>query len=808
MAWMIDAQSLGPTEARRAGQKRVGGDTALIRFSLALALLVFISFPTVLLGWSTFYTRDFSNFGFPLAYHLKESYLNGKFPLWNPFNFAGLPFLAQWNTLCLYPLSGIFVLLPLPWSLNFFNLVHLYLGGLGMFCLTRRWLGEGRGAGLAGVAYAFGGVMVSSLMWPNNIAALGWLPFVIMAVERAVLKGGRWLAISALVVSTQFLTGAPEIVALTWVGMMALTLTSDKSRWNGQTTKGYLNAESLPGIDFPPPSQLTSTQDQTLGRVPTVAPSLEDNQPPLARRLVRLVVLLALTLGLVAVQLLPFLELLANSQRGAAYSRGHWSLGWAGLVNFLVPLFRTVKDRDGIFFQADQQWITSYYSGIVVLTLALVAVTMRRGSPRLRWMAALAAFCLVMALGPHAYLYSWLKDVVPGLGIMRYPIKFIVPVAVLLPILAGYGFRGILRREATARGIAVTVAALATVTIAALALNSRFPRPGENLQITWTSGAQSLGVLMITALALVWHAHTRRVISVWILPAGVAVLAFSDLCLANRRINPVANPALLTGRVAEIVPRPKLGESRVMVSSGAHQRLDSTLFASPQESVIVPRQALVLNANLLEQVPKLDGFFSLYLPDPAALIGEISKRPDAAFTGMLDFLGVSHISNPERPGLWEPRTGALPMLTLVSNAVFLDKPSALKWLLSESFKPREHVLLPEGARPEVQHLGVAHGRIVSGRVSERGVEASIECDGPMFLVIAQAHYPGWKATVDGKAATLWSANHGFQALQVGSGRQEVKIVFRPWTVEVGAWISFGALGICGLMIARGTRPKV
>ena len=33
------------------------------------------------------------------------------------------------------------------------------------------------------------------------------------------------------------------------------------------------------------------------------------------------------------------------------------------------------------------------------------------------------------------------RSAVPAIGGMRYPIKFIVPVAVLLPLLAGYGFR-------------------------------------------------------------------------------------------------------------------------------------------------------------------------------------------------------------------------------------------------------------------------------------------------------------------------------------------------------------------------------
>jgi hypothetical protein len=115
------------SEANRSGEPRSlveanqvsGTEVRFKHFAIGLILLVLVSFPDILLGWQSFFTRDFSNFGYPLAYYVRQSYRAGEIPLWNPYNFAGLPFLAQWNTLCLYPPSLLYVLLPLPWSLNF-----------------------------------------------------------------------------------------------------------------------------------------------------------------------------------------------------------------------------------------------------------------------------------------------------------------------------------------------------------------------------------------------------------------------------------------------------------------------------------------------------------------------------------------------------------------------------------------------------------------------------------------------------------------------------------------------------------------
>ena len=73
------------------------------RFALFLGLLIFATFPGVLLGSTTFVIRDFGLFGYPLAYFHRQSFWRGELPLWNPFSNCGLPFLAQWNTLGFYP---------------------------------------------------------------------------------------------------------------------------------------------------------------------------------------------------------------------------------------------------------------------------------------------------------------------------------------------------------------------------------------------------------------------------------------------------------------------------------------------------------------------------------------------------------------------------------------------------------------------------------------------------------------------------------------------------------------------------------
>ena len=69
------------------------------RFAVLLALFVFAAFPQVLLGMQTFVVRDYGFYSYPTAFFQQQCYQHGELPFWNPYNYCGVPFLAQWNTM-------------------------------------------------------------------------------------------------------------------------------------------------------------------------------------------------------------------------------------------------------------------------------------------------------------------------------------------------------------------------------------------------------------------------------------------------------------------------------------------------------------------------------------------------------------------------------------------------------------------------------------------------------------------------------------------------------------------------------------
>jgi hypothetical protein len=65
------------------------------------------------------------------------------------------------------------------------------------------------------------------------------------------------------------------------------------------------------------------------------------------------------------------------------------------------------------------------------------------------------------------------------------------------------------------------------------------------------------------------------------------------------------------------------------------------------------------------------------------------------------------------------------------------------------------------------------------------IEASVECDGPCLVVVAQPWAPGWWARVDGKAVPLVRTNIAGLGAVAPAGRHSVEFSYRPWSWRSG-----------------------
>jgi uncharacterized membrane protein YfhO len=129
---------------------------------------------------------------------------------------------------------------------------------------------------------------------------------------------------------------------------------------------------------------------------------------------------------------------------------------------------------------------------------------------------------------------------------------------------------------------------------------------------------------------------------------------------------------------------------------------------------------------------------------------------------------------------------------------------------SPGFNPAREAVLE--APPEVVRTGaVSEPSAVVRIVSESPETLVFEVDssGPGYLVLADAWYPGWEATVDGGPAPILHADLLLRAVSLAGGHQLVTFSFHPRSLRMGLGLSLAGLiglAVCWTAVGCCTKP--
>ena len=188
------------------------------------ALVFFLCF--LAFFWRVFLRAELPLIGDPLAYSYPlravawEMIRSGNAPLWTPYIFSGYPLLSMAQLGLGYPIIWAYLILPGHWAETFYVIVPFLLAPLFLYSYVREIGCSRLAAFIAGISFAYGGMMSSRLsngMLPN---AVMWLPLMLVAIERS--RRRRFipcLAGGAIAYSMSVLTGIGQGFVL--VGMLA-----------------------------------------------------------------------------------------------------------------------------------------------------------------------------------------------------------------------------------------------------------------------------------------------------------------------------------------------------------------------------------------------------------------------------------------------------------------------------------------------------------------------------------------------------------------------------------------------------------
>jgi len=776
---------------------------------LAAACALFFRQAVALKGVFFYYDNALQNFPYRLFF--TEGLLEGRLRLWTNSLFCGFPLFAEGQANPLYPLFPLIFAVFRPWvAYNYYVVIHYFLAGLFSYLLART-LGTPRvGALVAGLVYMFSGPLVAHAHHTNIVVAIAWLPALLMLIE-LTFRRSSLVPVCGLAVA---------------VGMFILGAQPQYVLYGGLACAAFLAWRLRIAV--------LSAEREGQGRRRAFALGLA------------LCLAAMLGAGLAAAQMVPLVELIGLSSRagvGAPMSASS-SISPAHFITLLLPHYfgapalGSYWETAGVGIYAEN----AVYVGFLPLLLAAVGVAACRQRKSL-FFALLAGFSLILCLGEKGSLYPLLSRL-PFFRGTRWPARFGFVTALCVAQLAAMGFstllaRSLPRRQRKAALLAVALMALLAVGTLAVAgaysggfrawsvaeLEDRLPLTQGAAQILWNYLHRTLPADVIR-LALACAAGSTLVMVALSgrLPRGIIAvlgcgLVFAELAFIGRKTAPVTAPEVFS-RTPELVRfLRRHGPGRVF--RYRTQRIEggtfSTRYAPLNQGVGFHAQEydhyvdfLPLNSNMLWDVPAVNGFSPLQTRALKTLLG----RPEAmqtiipyGLTPPLDLLGARYIisRDDELPAKYRPlgtvgemhvyeNPSAMPRVFVVHRARRCDDRQAVRELTEPSFDYGEMVLLPPHV-PDIidDEPGVAdpaeYARIVRDEGDSITVAAKLSRDG--YLVLCDQFYPGWEVEVDGRLSPLLRVDYLLKGVRLSAGLHEVRFVFRPASLRLGAAVSLG-----------------
>jgi hypothetical protein len=422
-------------------------------------------------------------------------------------------------------------------------------------------------------------------------------------------------------------------------------------------------------------------------------------------------------------------------------------------------------------------------------------------------LAVLALAGVLLAFGDAGFVLNTLKRFVPLLGFIRFPVKFIILTMFSLSLLAGAGAAWLQTQpsELVPRSLSAPGVILGLVVLLILAVEYWFPFPSDSWNVVWPNGLGRLAFLAAGLAVLVMVGKSRRKPARAFLAFGFLLCMGMDICTHEPQQNPAVPVRAYAEEPPPMSPPPRVGESRAMLSPEAEKTMDNLVNPNLLNLYLGQRAELFSDCNLLSRIPKVGGFMPMHLAAEQK-VEDLLKSKKAA-PGLLQFLGISQIASPRRLFTWEVQTNDMPWATIGQAPEFHHDDFILENLSKEGFSPGRTVLLPLEAGGQVMAGADKQARIISSHFGPSECVFETSTVTRTMLVMAQAYYHCWRASVDGKAVPLWRANYAFQALEVPPGRHEVRLVYVDKAFQAGAILSMLALMVSLAMIWRGAHQR-
>ncbi|MCX7732096.1 MAG: YfhO family protein [candidate division WOR-3 bacterium] len=719
---------------------------------LVLSLAVLVYFWNTLNGRS-FFWEDILYQYYPFHYFLFNQLRQLTIPVWNPYMFGGMPFLADIQTQVFYPLNWLLAFLSTSsqrlvfWIVEFKCILHILLGGVGFYLLMRELRASPLAGLISGMTFAFSGFMIMHIIHLTLISTFAWFPLILLFFYRTLssrhirdaLVGGMLLGIANL-------AGHPQMTLHMVYALGFLFLLHIISSWRAE--RRLILTTHLPLFLL---SILTGFALAACAYLPSYRFS-----------------------SFTVRELMTYAE------------SAELSLSPSFLITIFIPKFFgsiTGSGTDTVEFwgnpAAYSYWETAVYFGIIPFFLGIIGIAFSKH--RLRWhFALLALVALLLALGKYTPFYRLTFELLPGFNRFRIPARFINLFTIAFAFFAGQGIDVLLNSKLPVKRLLIpgfgllAYAIVFNLALLAGAFNRIFPALNETSIFSNALKQSLLFVLLVTAaLFFSWLTLRNRGKSSGF-AAILLVVSFLDLYQFGHRFNQSSvGPE-------EFYPRRPFIDQLVQESRTYPFRINARV-----------GQYMVLQRNegLLWQLELLEGYTPLKLIDYVTFdIPQQRKNNllNVRYQIMVDSVNRSTglVRNPD----------ALPRVWLTDTFVVVkDRREILTRLSEPDFDYRRIAVLEKTPEPLPEPDSLPAGSITIVQRQPEKMMLHGELKRATLLMISEIFYPDWRATIDGRPAEILRADYCLRALALPAGTHTVILYYDRQLLNIGLFISIVTL---------------
>jgi hypothetical protein len=729
---------------------RVYLNKSWVRESSALAVLataVVVFFWPVLANeaWIPHGGGDLVSFVYPMYRFAADSFQSGQIPLWNPYLYAGAPFISDNQSGVFYPFNLLLFLLKPDFTYRAIEglvIWHFFFAGATMYgCL--RWLRPadriGRLPALLGAfSFMFSGVFITHIGNLNLIAGAAWLPLAFVGLHRAIDAPDAgsclaWMLTSGLSLGTGTLAGHGQSTFLlaSFLGVFALYRLISEQRW----------------------------------------------WAPLLLFLVGII-----AVAVAAISLFPALESVRYTLRAEFnFERStNYSLPWRGLAGMFAPDF---FGRGAANFWGDWARVEYGYAGVIPWLLAATALVQRPWRRQLFYLVAGCGF-LLLALGSNTPLYgllfSWLP-IVP----FQVPARFVLLVDFGLAILAALGLDALMKRSLNP----LTIRWILSGTVAfGLLLTLLLYRQSDLLSVIHPNREPQMlrAILVFAVLSGVS----------WLLILFYFQLRMSPTLFGCLALLWLAIDLIGLGQYVEIEWNdPTVGFAR---GSPALAFLKSDPGLHRVDIATGHWQPSLMQ---LEKLYDIGGVFNpLYLSNYSVYTGSMGSRGSPLY----NLMGVKYVvgGKSQPPGDTnfivpvfdsDPKvtiylnTRSLPRVMVLYEAkVVADHDAAFAAIHQDDFDPQRTLILEDGP-PLNQPAGQSHIAVL--RYDLNSSAFRVTTDRPAYFLLTDIDHPNWQATDNGGQTPIFTADYALRAVYLAPGDHHLEFQFLPVGWPLGVAVS-------------------